>query len=104
MKVIQVTDLHLVRPGERLFDTDPLQRLEACLADIISNHTDADLCVFTGDLAHLGDAAAYAALRERLCALPMPSAIMMIERPSDGFSLTLRSMSKVSSSRASIPL
>src|ERR1700689_4557259 len=55
MKLIQITDIHLVRPGKKLFDTDPGERLRLCLADIARCHADADLVVVTGDLAHNGE-------------------------------------------------
>ena len=77
MKIIQITDLHLVRPGELLFESDPLRRLDACIADVRANHGDADLCVFTGDLAERGEPEAYAALRERLHGLPMPVRLLL---------------------------
>ncbi len=34
MKLIQITDTHLVPPGERLYGLDPRARLEACIADV----------------------------------------------------------------------
>ena len=77
MKIIQITDLHLVKPGELLFESDPLDRLEACIADVRANHTDADLCVITGDLADRGESEAYAALRDRLHSLPMPVRLLL---------------------------
>ena len=77
MKIIQITDLHLVSPGERLFDSDPLQRLEACLSDISAHHADADLCVVTGDLADRGEEDAYVALRDRLRGLAMPVRLLL---------------------------
>ena len=64
MKVIQLSDPHLMAPGGLLYGSDPLARLGACLADIGSNHADADLVVISGDLTNDGERAAYAALRE----------------------------------------
>ncbi len=77
MKIIQITDLHLVTPGELLFESDPLGRLDACIADVCANHADADLCVITGDLADRGEPEAYAALRDRLRRLPMPVRLLL---------------------------
>lgn len=77
MKIIQVTDLHLVAPGRTLFGLDPLARLDACLADIEARHADADLVIFSGDLADRGEAAAYRALRERLTGLTPPWRLML---------------------------
>ena len=77
MKIIQITDLHLTTPGGTVYDSDPLARLDACIADIKAHHADADLCVGTGDLANTGEREAYAALRERLHSLPMPFRLLV---------------------------
>jgi 3',5'-cyclic AMP phosphodiesterase CpdA len=72
MKLIHITDTHLVAPGKLLFGLDPQARLAACIDDIASHHADAALCVITGDLAHRGELAAYEALAAELDRLPMP--------------------------------
>ncbi len=72
MKLIHITDTHLVEPGGILYDLDPRQRLDACIADINEQHGDAELCVITGDLTHWGEAAAYQNLKESLAALTVP--------------------------------
>lgn len=72
MKIVQITDTHLVPPGQRLHGLDPQSRLEACVADICENHADAELCIHTGDLAHKGEIASYRLLRECLSGLPIP--------------------------------
>ena len=72
MKFIHFTDTHLVAPGKRLHGLDPCARLDACIESMSDMHGDAVLCVHTGDIADGGDPLAYAALRERLSALPMP--------------------------------
>jgi Icc protein len=72
MKLIQVSDLHFVPPGVRLLGLDPRARLEAAIADINAHHGDAELCLFTGDLADHGAPEAYDALRETLAALRVP--------------------------------
>ena len=77
MKIILVSDLHLVAPGKTLFGMDPLRGLEACIADINRTHADADLVVFAGDLTDDGEAAAYEALAERIADLAPPSRFMM---------------------------
>lgn len=77
MKLIHLTDTHLVRPGESLYGLDPQARLRACIADINAHHADADLCVITGDLTHWGEDAAYRALRDCLSALLPPLALVI---------------------------
>ena len=77
MKLIQITDLHLVTPGERLFGLDPLARLTTCLSNIERHHSDADAIVISGDLTHDGEIAAYGALAEGLAGLTPPVHVML---------------------------
>jgi Icc protein len=77
MKLVHLTDLHLVPPGKVLWGLDPLARLDACLTDIAAHHADADFCAITGDLAERGDVAAYEALRDRLRTFPMETYLML---------------------------
>ncbi|TQS71772.1 phosphodiesterase [Rhodobacteraceae bacterium] len=66
MKIIQITDTHLLPPGEALHGLDPARQLEGAISDICERHEDADLLVVTGDLCNDGDPAAYAVLRDIL--------------------------------------
>jgi 3',5'-cyclic AMP phosphodiesterase CpdA len=77
MKIIQLSDPHLMAPGGRLYGSDPLARLDACLADIDRNHADADLVVVSGDLTNDGERAAYAVLRDRLGKFAPPCRLML---------------------------
>lgn len=77
MKILQVTDMHLVPPGETLHRLDPRKRLDACVEDINANHRDAKLCIFTGDLTHKGEVAAYENLRDCLANLAVPYQLMV---------------------------
>ncbi|MGF6227990.1 Icc protein [Inquilinus ginsengisoli] len=77
MKIIQITDPHLVAPGGRLYDLDPAARLARCIESIAAEHGDAALCVVTGDLADRGTPEAYALLREILRPLPMPVRLLL---------------------------
>lgn len=72
MKIIQITDTHVVPEQQRLHGLDPKERLQACIEDIRSNHKDAALCVLTGDLAHKGEVSAYRVLKTCLQKLPIP--------------------------------
>lgn len=72
MKLIHITDPHLVKPGDSLHGLDPYARLTACIDDVVAHHGDAVACVITGDLAHKGDRLAYEGLRTQLQRLPMP--------------------------------
>jgi 3',5'-cyclic AMP phosphodiesterase CpdA len=77
MKLIHLTDLHLMPPGQMLWGLDPSARLDAALDDIARHHADAGLCAITGDLTEKGDAAAYALLKQRLARFPLPTRLML---------------------------
>ncbi|MEL6769135.1 MAG: phosphodiesterase [Pseudomonadota bacterium] len=76
LKLIQITDCHLVPEGELLFESDPAKRLAAAIDSVIADQADADLVIFSGDLAHDGLPEAYALLRRELARLPMPWQIL----------------------------
>lgn len=77
MKIIQITDTHLVPDGETLFESDPAEGLKAAVSHVAAHHGDADLCVLSGDLAHHGDPDAYALLADILEDLPMPRQLVV---------------------------
>ncbi len=77
MKLIQITDLHLVVPGSRLHGLDPLGRLDRCLDDVATRHADAEICVISGDLTDRGEPSAYDALKTRLENFPLPVVLML---------------------------
>ncbi len=77
MKIVQITDTHLVPPGERVYGIDPVERMAACVDDINSHHADAAFCVLSGDLADRGDVATYRALEEVLRPLGAPYHLMV---------------------------
>lgn len=72
VKIIHLSDPHLVRPGQVLYGLDPRARLDACVTHVNARHADADLCVVSGDLASHGELAAYENLRQGLKALTVP--------------------------------
>lgn len=77
MKIIQITDTHLVPPGGIVNGLDPAEQLRRALADVAERHADADLLVITGDLCNDGEPAAYALLRELLAPMPMPIRLIL---------------------------
>ncbi|MDO5605757.1 MAG: phosphodiesterase [Paracoccus sp. (in: a-proteobacteria)] len=77
MKIIQITDTHLLPPGAMLWGIDPADQLLRALDDITRHHADSDLLVITGDLCNDGDPAAYAMLRDMLEGLPCPVRLML---------------------------
>lgn len=71
-KIIQITDTHLVPPGQTLFGIDPATRLRKVLAHSKYAHADADAIVITGDLVDTGDRFAYKLLHDILDDVPIP--------------------------------
>jgi 3',5'-cyclic AMP phosphodiesterase CpdA len=77
MKFIQITDTHLVPRGQLLYGLNPVDRLALCVADVNLRHPDAAFAIVTGDLAHKGEADAYAALKAELGKLLLPVHLLM---------------------------
>ena len=77
LKIIQITDTHLVPPGNLVNGVDPELQLRRTLDDVLARHADADLLVITGDLCNDGDPEAYALLREILSSVPFPIRLML---------------------------
>ncbi|MEM7566437.1 MAG: metallophosphoesterase [Pseudomonadota bacterium] len=72
LKLIVMSDLHLVPDGEVCNGLDTGERLAQAIASVNSDHADADLVVLAGDLADRGEAAAYARLKTQLDDLTVP--------------------------------
>ncbi|MCJ8141109.1 phosphodiesterase [Falsirhodobacter halotolerans] len=77
MKIIQITDTHLVPPGGTVNGVSPETQLRAVVDDIGRRHADADLVVVTGDLCNDGEPAAYALLRDILAPLACPVRLLL---------------------------
>ncbi|MDP9137766.1 MAG: phosphodiesterase [Pseudomonadota bacterium] len=77
MKIIQVSDIHVGRPGELVWGLDPAARFEACLDDVLAYHRDAAFVAITGDLAERGEVASYETLRTLLAKFPLPVHLMI---------------------------
>lgn len=76
MKLIHISDLHLVSEGT-LFGLDPALRFAAAIDSINAEHGDAELVIISGDLADEGEAAAYALLKRMLAELRVPWRLML---------------------------
>lgn len=77
MKIIQITDTHLVNSGQTVNGVDPEKHLRAAIDDILAKHSDADLLVITGDLCNFGEPEAYEMLREILAPLPFEVRLLL---------------------------
>ncbi|WP_192886491.1 phosphodiesterase [Agrobacterium sp. LAD9] len=71
-KIIQLTDPHLVAPGNTLFGLDPAHRLRDTLAHISSEHPDSAAILITGDLTDTGEPEAYKLLQKILTDVALP--------------------------------
>ena len=60
LKLVMMSDIHLLPKGEVKRDLDTAPRFERAMADLDRLHADADLCVFAGDIADAGEREAYA--------------------------------------------
>ncbi|MCG8593051.1 MAG: phosphodiesterase [Kiloniellales bacterium] len=72
LKLIHLTDLHFTPPGIGHLGCQPRRRLEAAVESINTEHGDAAWVVITGDLAALGQSAAYEELKACLAELRVP--------------------------------
>ena len=76
-KIIILSDIHILPDGGKIIGIDPSERLELAIAHINRTQADADLCIVTGDLTHLGDPQSYAILRRLLVLLGIPVKILI---------------------------
>ncbi len=74
LSLLQFTDLHLVAsPHETLWGINTYETFKAILRVAIARHPSAELALFTGDLVHEPNPAAYRLLRESLAGLELPA-------------------------------
>lgn len=72
LKFVVMSDLHIMPEGELSMTLDTGARLEQAIDAIIDRYGDADFCVLAGDLADLGQPAAYTYLKSIIERLPIP--------------------------------
>jgi len=72
VKIIWLSDLHLVAPGDSLFGRNPEIQLQRAIDCINRYHTDATYCILSGDLVDDSDAEVYTRLRNTLAELNIP--------------------------------
>ncbi len=76
MKLIHISDFHLITPGQPLWGLDGHDRVDRCLEDIARWHGDAEFCVITGDLSDNGEPEAYKWLSDRLQGFPIETILL----------------------------
>lgn len=77
LKLIHLTDTHLVSKGTRLYGLDPHERLRLAIDDINRNHPDAHSVFITGDLTNWGGPEEYIAVADALSSLRLPLHLLL---------------------------
>lgn len=77
LKFVVLSDLHLGPAGSAVNGLDPAARLAAAVQAINRDHGNADFVAIAGDLADLGEVAAYEVLRDTLIPLAVPCHITL---------------------------
>lgn len=77
MKLVVLSDIHLVPAGAQLYGLDPAARLARAVDIINRDHRDIAFVVIAGDLVHSGDCTAYEVLRSILKRLHAPAILLI---------------------------
>ena len=77
MKLIHITDIHITKKDREVVGKRPGDNFQNCLQHIVEHHSNADLCVITGDLTHWAESDAYAYLKELIADFPIPLRLML---------------------------
>ncbi|MEJ8474617.1 metallophosphoesterase [Roseibium algae] len=72
MKLLQLTDIHLTKPGQTIADREPTDNFNKALTHALTHHPDADALIITGDLSDWGDLDDYLRLKDILADVPIP--------------------------------
>ena len=72
LKFVVLSDLHVMPEGELSMTLDTGARLQTAVEAIVARYGNADFCVLAGDLADLGQPAAYERLQALVARLPIP--------------------------------
>lgn len=72
MKLLQITDIHLTKPGNTISGREPNENFQLALQHALANHPDAEAIFITGDLSDWGDKDDYLRLKETVATLSMP--------------------------------
>lgn len=72
LKFVVMSDLHLVPEGEVSLTLDTAERFERAVEAVNARYGDADFCILAGDLADLGQAAAYERLKAIAARVSIP--------------------------------
>lgn len=77
LKLIVMSDIHLLPRGEIKRDLDTAPRFESAIEDVNRFHANADLCVFAGDITEKSDVNAYVVFDEIRAGSDLPQRVML---------------------------
>lgn len=77
LKLIVMSDIHILPPEEIKFGLDTADRFRDAISDVRKYYDDADLCVYAGDIADKGQVEAYAQFDEIRQENPIEARVMM---------------------------
>jgi len=77
LKLVIMSDIHLLPKGEVKRGLDTASRFKAAIETVNTLHNDADLCVFAGDLTEKSDVGAYALFDEIRAGNNLPQRVML---------------------------
>lgn len=77
LKIIVLSDLHIVPEGKLSHGLDTTERLETGIAFVNKHHGDADLIVLAGDLADHGEKEAYVRLQNSIKGFAKPPVLTL---------------------------
>lgn len=77
MKIIHLTDTHIVEGDQHLYGIKPRPRLAKAIDSINAEHADAAFVIHTGDMTEWGDPAAFKTLADEMARLTMPVHFIM---------------------------
>ena len=77
LKLVIMSDIHLLPKGEVKRGLDTAQRFESAIRSVNEFHGDANLCVFAGDITDKSDVDAYARFDEIRAGNDLPQRVML---------------------------
>lgn len=77
LKLVVMSDIHLLPKGEVKRDLDTAPRFKSAINDLNKFHADADLCVFAGDITEKADTKAFSHFDEIRAANGLTQRVML---------------------------
>lgn len=77
LKLVVMSDVHLLPPGQVKRGLDTAARFEIAIADVNRRYADADLCIFAGDLTEAAEPDAYVLFDALRAGTKVPQRVML---------------------------